>query len=220
MRITRVVLAFVVIAMTGGRALAAKALELGPGTACVLMSESEATAKLGVKKRHVLACADPTGNVVRVVITRKGVVECSDSVQVASDGSGSITAPCGAIGRAHETTVPPVVNLSGAWVTDVDVSAVDSSIGPVTCVSQVGQNGGAIDIVATCDVLGQPGEFSGSGVIAFKGYTFAAFGTAVIPVYGPCSDGRMSATVTPDGQSMSGKLRCNSLEVEFRAHRQ
>src|SRR5262245_33663921 len=189
MRITRVVLAFVVIAMLGGRALAAEALPLGQGTACVLMPEAEAKAKLGVKRSHVLACADPTGKVVRVVITRKGVVECSDSVQVATDGSGSAAAPCQAVSSAHAGTVPPVVNLSGAWVTDVDVTGVDSSIGRVTCLSQVGQNGGAIDITATCEVLGQPGNFSGSGVIAFKGLTFASFGSAVIPVYGPCSDG-------------------------------
>ena len=49
------------------------------------MPEAEAKAKLGIKKRHVLACADPTGKVVRVVITRRGLVECSDSVQVGSD---------------------------------------------------------------------------------------------------------------------------------------
>src|SRR4030095_7690859 len=102
MRIARVVLACVVIGMLGGRALAAEALPLGEGTACVLMPESEAKAKLGVKKRHVLACADPTGKVGRVVITRKGLVECSDSVQVASDGSGSAAAPCQAISSAHE----------------------------------------------------------------------------------------------------------------------
>ncbi len=215
MRIMSLVSAFVVVAIAVGRALAAEPLPLGQGTACVLMPEAEAKAKLGVKKRHVLACADPTGKVVRVVITRKGVVECSDSVQIASDGSGSTAAPCQAVSSAHEATVPPVVNLTGPWVTDVD-----SLIGPVTCVSQVGQNGSAIDIVATCDVLGQPGDFSGSGVIAFKGYTFAAFGTAVIPVYGSCFDSRMSATVAPDGQSMSGQLRCNSLVVDFRAHRQ
>jgi hypothetical protein len=28
------------------------------------------------------------------------------------------------------------------------------------------------------------------------------------------------AVVAPDGQSMTGKLRCDSLEVPFRAHRQ
>jgi hypothetical protein len=215
MRIMSLVSAFVVVAIAVGRALAAEPLPLGQGTACVLMPEAEAKAKLGVKKRHVLACADPTGKVVRVVITRKGLVECSDSVQIASDGSGSTAAPCQAVSSAHEATVPPVVNLTGPWVTDVD-----SPIGPVTCISQVGQNGGAIEIGATCDILGQPGDFSGSGIIAFKGYTFAAFGSAVIPQYGPCFDSRMSANVAPDGQSMSGQLRCGSIVLEFRAHRQ
>jgi hypothetical protein len=215
MRITRVVLAFVVIAMLGARALAAEALPLGEGTACVLMSEAEAKAKLGVKKRHVLACADTTGKVVRVVITRKGTVECSDAVQVAGDGSTANAQPCGAISRAHEATVPPLVNLTGVWVTDVD-----SLIGPVQCLSQVGQNGNTIDIFASCDVLGQPGNFTGTGTIVFKGYRLASFGRAQIPQYGTCLDGGMSAEVTPDGQSMTGTLRCNSLEVPFRAHRQ
>jgi hypothetical protein len=215
MRITRVVLAFVVIAMLGGRALAAEALPLGPGTACVLMPEAEAKAKLGVKKRHVLACADTTGQVVRVVITRKGQVECNDTVQVASDGSGENAQPCHAVSSAHQSTVPPVVNLTGVWTTDVD-----SLIGPVRCVSQVGQNGNLIDIFASCDVLGQPGNFTGSGTIGFVGYTFVAGGSAVIPQYGTCFNGGMTATVTPDGQSMSGTLRCDSLEVPFSAHRQ
>jgi len=215
MRITRVVLAFVVIAILGGRALAAEALPLGAGTACVLMPEAEAKAKLGVKKRHVLACADPTGKVVRVVITRKGLVECSDSVQVASDGSGTNTEPCRAVSTAHEATVPPVVNLTGSWVTDVD-----SLIGPVRCDTQVGQNGSTIDIFASCDVLGQPGNFTGSGTIAFVGYTFLAQGSAVIPQYGTCFNGGMNATVAPDGQSITGTLRCDSLEVPFRSHRQ
>src|SRR5262245_51285492 len=128
MRITRVVLAFVVIAMLGGKALAAEALPLGQGTACVLMPEAEAKAKLGVKKRHVLACADPTGKVVRVVITRKGTVECSDAVQVASDGSTANDKPCRSVSSAHEATVPPLVNLTGSWVTDAD-----TPIGPVQC---------------------------------------------------------------------------------------
>jgi hypothetical protein len=215
MRITRVVLAFVVIAVTGGRALAAKPLELGPGTACVLMPESEAKAKLGVKKRHVLACADTTGKVVRVVITRKGDVECSDAVQVASDGTTSNAQPCGAVSSAHEATVPPVVNLTGHWVTDVE-----STIGSVRCDSQVGQNGNTIDIFASCDVLGQPGNFTGTGTIGFVGHTFGAFGRAEIPVYGTCLNGGMRGTVAPDGQSMSGTLRCNTLEVPFSAHRQ
>jgi hypothetical protein len=214
MRITRVVLAFVVIAIAGGRALAAEALPLGDGTACVLMPEAEAKAKLGVKKRHVLACADTTGKIVRVVITRKGAVECSDSVQVAGDGSTANGQPCRAVSSAHAATVPPLVNLTGSWVTDVD-----SLIGPVQCLSQVGQNGKTIDIFASCDVLGQPGNFTGSGDIAFAGYTFLAQGSADIPVYGSCFNGGMTATVTPDGQSMTGMLRCGSLEVPFRAHR-
>jgi len=214
MRITRVVSAFVVVATLTGSALAAEPLPLGQGTACVLMSEGEAKAKLGVKKRHVLACADPTGKVVRVVITRKGLVECSDTVQVASDGSTTNAEPCRSVTSANQATVPPVVNLSGEWVTDVD-----SPIGPVTCLSQVGQNGSTIDIFATCDVLGQPGNFSGSGTIAFKGYSFASFGRADIPQYGTCLNGGMSATVAPDGQSMSGTLRCDSLAVPFTARR-
>jgi hypothetical protein len=214
MRVTRVMLAFVVIALPGERALAAEALPLGAGTACVLMPEAEAKAKLGVKKRHVLACADTTGKVVRVVITRKGVVECSDTVQVASDGSTANGQPCRAVSSAHEATVPPLVNLDGSWVTDVD-----SLIGPVQCLSRVGQNGNTIDIFASCDVLGQPGNFTGSGTIGFVGYRFAAFGRADIPQYGTCLDGRMSADVTPDGQSMTGTLSCGSLEVPFRAYR-
>jgi hypothetical protein len=214
MRITRVVLAFVVIAMAGERALAATALPLGPGTACVLMPESEATAKLGVKKRHVLACADVTGKVVRVVITRKGLVECTDTVQVASDGSGANAQPCHAVSSAHESTVPPVVNLTGSWATDVD-----TPIGPVRCATQVGQNGSTIDIVASCDVAGQPGNFTGSGAIAFVGYRFLAQGSAEIPQYGTCTNGGMNATVEPDGQSITGTLRCDSIEVPFSSHR-
>ena len=215
MRITRVVLAFVVTVMLGDRAIAAEALPLGPGTACVLMPEAEAKAKLGVKKRHVLACADPTGKVVRVVITRKGLVECSDSVEMASDGSRSTAAPCQAVSKAHEAAVPPVVNLTGAWVTDVD-----SPVGLVTCVSQIGQNGSAIDIVATCDILGQPGEFTGNGTIGFAGFRFGSIGRAVIPQWGTCTDGGMRGTVAPDGQSMSGQLNCGSIVLEFRARRQ
>ena len=215
MRITRVVLAFVVIAMLGGRALAAEPLPLGEGTACVLMPEVEAKAKLGVKKRHVLACADTTGKVVRVVITRKGTVECSDQVQVASDGSTANDKPCRAVSSAHEATVPPLFNLTGSWVTDVD-----SGSDPVHCLSRVGQNGSTIDIFAECDVLGQPGSFTGTGTIVFKGYRLDAFGRAEIPLYGTCLNGGMSAEVAPDGQSMTGTLRCNSLEVPFRAHRQ
>jgi hypothetical protein len=214
MRLTRVVSAFVVVATLTGSALAAEPLPLGQGTACVLMPEGEAKAKLGLKKRHVLACADPTGKVVRVVITRKGVVECSDTVQVASDGSTTNAEPCRSVTSAHQATVPPVVNLSGVWVTDVD-----SPSGPVTCLSQVGQNGNTIGIFATCDVLGQPGNFSGTGTIGFVGYTFGSFGTANIPQYGTCLNGGMSATVAPDGQSMSGTLRCNSLVVPFTARR-
>ena len=214
MRITRVVLAFVVIAMLGGRALAAEALPLGEGTACVLMPEAEAKAKLGVKKRHVLACADPTGKVVRVVITRKGVVECSDAVQVASDGSTANGQPCRAVSSAHAATVPPLVNLTGSWVTNID------TIDAVQCLSRVGQNGNTIDIFASCDFLGQSGNFTGTGTIVFKGYKLDAFGRAEIPLYGTCLNGGISAEVTPDGQSMTGTLRCTPLEVPFRAHRQ
>ena len=216
MRVTRLVLAFVAIALLGERAFGAETLPLGDGTACVLISEPEAKAKLGVKKRHVLACADTTGKVVRVVITRKGTVECSDAVQVASDGSTAANGkPCRAVSSAHQASVPPLVNLTGSWVTDVD-----SLIGPVQCLSQVGQSGNTIDIFASCDVLGQPGNFTGTGTIGFVGYTFGAAGSAVIPQYGTCFNGGMTATVAPDGQSMSGTLRCDSLEVPFSAHRQ
>jgi hypothetical protein len=214
MRITRIVSAFVVVAVLVGRALAAEPLSLGQGTACVLMPEREAKAKLGVKKRHVLACADATGKVVRVVITRKGTVECSDAVQVASDGSATNAAPCRAVKSAHEATVPPVVNISGAWATNVDT--LD---GLVTCVSQVAQDGGAITVAATCDIFGFPGDFSGSGSIAFEGYTFSARGPAYVPGWGPCGIGGIDATIAPDGQSMSGTLTCDSIVVTFSARR-
>jgi hypothetical protein len=205
-----VVCVSIVVAASAVRA--AQPLSLGQGTACVLMAEREAKAMLGTRKRHVLACAGPTGTVVRVVISRKGTVECTDAVQVGGDGSTSTAGPpCRAVTTAHEGTVPPVVNLTGAWITDVD-----SLIGPVHCLSQVEQDGAAIYIGATCDI---GGEFTGNGTIDFEGYAFTSQGSAQVPVYGYCAAGSMAATVGPDGQSMSGTLACDGLIIPFTAHR-
>ncbi len=213
MLLGRTVLVTAVLSLTGAATLrGATPLSLGLGTACVLMPEREAKVMLGVKKRHVLACAGPTGSVVRVIITRKGAVECTDAVQVGRDGSTTgIGAPCGVVASASRTVVPPVVNLSGSWRTNVD-----STIGPVSCLSQVGQDGTSITIAAVCSV----GEFTGSGAIDFDGLKFTSRGSAQVPIYGFCPDGAMDATITPDGQSMMGTLSCGFLTVTFSAHRE
>jgi hypothetical protein len=212
MRVHRVLMASILVMALADAARAAQPLSLGPGTACVLMPEREAKQMLGVKKRHVLACAGPTGRIVRVVLTRKGNVECTDAVQV---GPGGETAndgtPCKAVSASQRATVPDVVNLAGAWHTNVD-----SLIGPVVCTSQVVQDGSFIAITATCDIGGQ---FTGTGSIEFDGFKFDSHGTAEVPIYGRCDDGRMSAIVAPDGQSMSGTLHCGFVEVTFRAFR-
>lgn len=192
-------------------ALAAETLPLGSGTACVLMSEREAKATLGVKKRHVLACAGPSGAVVRVVITRKGTVECTDSVQVAADGSkATLGAACRGVAPSRRATIPPVVNISGSWRT-----YVDSLIGLVTCVSQVDQDGSSITIHAACDV----GDFAGTGTIDFEGSAFSSRGDAQVPVFGYCSGGEMTGTVAADGQSMTGTLACGGFVVTYSATR-
>src|SRR5437867_6039701 len=88
-----------VLVLTVAPVFSAETLPLGPGTACVLVPEHEAKAMLGVKKRHLLACADSTGKVIRVVLTRRGKLDCIDGVQVArgfgycTDGQlyGSVT---------------------------------------------------------------------------------------------------------------------------------
>src|SRR5258706_9488014 len=167
-----VVCVSIVVAASAVRA--AQPLSLGQGTACVLMAEREAKAMLGTRKRHVLACAGPTGTVVRVVISRKGTVECTDAVQVGGDGSTSTAGPpCRAVTTAHEGTVPPVVNLTGAWITDVD-----SLIGPVHCLSQVEQDGAAIYIGATCDIGG--GGIGKRG-IGIQGESFPSHGSGPGP---------------------------------------
>ena len=185
---------------------------LGPGTACVMMREAEAKRMLGLRKRHVLACADRHGKVVRVVLTRKGIVECVDAVQVAGDGStATVGTPCKGLTSSAQSTVPPVVNVEGAWHTEVD-----SLIGLVVCTTQVVQNADRIEISATCD-LGA--AFQGNGLVTFDGLTFTATGPAEVPYYGHCGSGRMDAAVSPDGQSVTGTLTCDSLTVPFRSTR-
>ena len=77
---------------------ASTTVPLGAGTACVMMSERDAREMLGLKKRHVLACANPNGTVTRVVLTRKGAVECTDTVQVNGSGEGSVAVGAAGLG--------------------------------------------------------------------------------------------------------------------------
>ena len=70
--------------------IAADTLALGAGTACRMMPERETREMLGLKKRHVLSCANPDGTVTRVVFTRKGTVDCTDTVRIDADGGSTV----------------------------------------------------------------------------------------------------------------------------------
>ncbi len=197
-------------------ALASTTVPLGAGTACVMMSERDAKAMLGLKRRHVLACANPNGTVTRVVVTRKGKVECTDTVQVDGGGAGSVVGtPCAGTERTAGPLVPDVVNLTGAWTSTIPF------VGGV-CDTQMTQNGETLQIEALCSFVqyGSGYTFSGNGDITFDGFTFDSHGTAVVPIFGTCGDGRMTGVVSPDGQSISGTIACGSIVLDFTAARQ
>jgi len=192
---------------SGTIARAATPLPLGTGTACVLVPERDAKTLLGVKKRHVLACADPSGKVVRVLITRRGTVDCVDGVQVGPNGKGSdVQKACAGIRPASTGAVPAVVNLSGSWQTTLP--------GIGLCDIQVTQDGDALTLSVGC-----PGTtLNGSGTIDFNGFSFDSHGTTYISGLGAC-DGRLVGTVTPDGQHTTGTASCGAFGVGFTADR-
>jgi hypothetical protein len=208
----RVAGAIGVLLLTVASVFAAETLPLGAGTACVLVSEHETKAMFGLKKRHVLACADPTGKVVRVVVTRKGTVDCVDGVQVARDGSGTVVGrACPGITPTAAPTVPPVFNLTGSWTTTV--------YGLGTCATDVDQDGDAISITADCSLGAFSGTFSGSGTITFRGFAFDSHGSADVPGFGHCDDGELSGSVTHDGQHIDGQVSCFGASLSISADR-
>jgi len=193
---------------------AAETLPLGQGTACVLVPEHDTAAMFGVRKRHVLACADPTGKVVRVLITRHGKVDCVDDVQVGRDGGGTVLGrACAGLRPTATGAVPPVVNLSGSWTTTV------STFG--TCATHVDQDGEDIRITADCELgpYSGSGRFSGSGTIRFRGFSFAARGSADVPFFGHCDDGELFGSVTRDGQHIEGAVTCLGATLSITADR-
>jgi len=194
------------------RVFAAETLPLGQGTACVLVSEHDTKLMFGVKKRHVLACADPTGKVTRVLITRHGTVDCVDGVQVGRDGGGTVVGrACSGVRPSATAEVPPVVNLSGSWTTTV------SGLG--TCATDVVQDGEAITITADCALGAFSGAFSGSGTITFRGFTFGSHGSADVPGFGHCDDGQLFGSVTRDGQHIEGTVSCYGSTLSISADR-
>lgn len=198
--------------------LAADTLALGAGTACRMMPERETKAMLGLKKRHVLSCANPDGTVTRVVFTRKGTVDCTDTVHIDAGGASTVVGEtCSPKSQTAGPLVPDVFNLSGAWISYL------SAFG-ATCDTQIAQNGAEIAVDATCNVtaVGVPsGTYlvSGRGGIVFEGHAFDIHAATTAPVVGNC-EGRMTGQVSPDGQSMSGTVSCGGFEFGYTAGRQ
>lgn len=174
-------------------------LPLGTGTACVMMSEAETRAQLGVKRRHAIVCADPSGMVTRVLVGRKGTVTCSDTVRVRASGRDMVGAPCAGI-RAHDLTeAPGVVNLSGTW-----------SVPPCSAIV-VEQSGASISISSDCGIYG---TLQGSGQIDFDADTFRSSGSATLAGTS-CSRAGMNGSVSEDGQSIEGSIYCDQYSFTF-----
>ena len=208
-------LAVLSLAITGVAA-AGEVLPLGPGTACTLTSQAEVRRTLGVRGRHVLSCASPSGTIVRAYLTRRGRVACSERLQVGSDGGLTpIGASCG--GRAGSGTAVDVqnaaepINLSGTW--SVDVSFVAS------CTVSVVQDGDDLTLTGTCPGFGTLG---GTGKISFSERTFTTDGSAsgsIPDQYCPGATVHMTGSVAPDGQTADGSLTCGSYSLSFYSRR-
>jgi hypothetical protein len=207
-----VALSFVAFA---GIAMAGEVLPLGPGTACTLASQREARKTLGVRGRHVLTCASPTGTLVHVYVTRAGRVACTERLQVGGDGRMTpIGASCG--GRVAGQTAPKAqdigepINLTGNWVVDAGVA---------TCTVSVVQDGDTLSVDGTCPGNGTLG---GSGTISFMDRTFATEGPAsggIASQYCPGETVRMTGQVSPDGQTVDGTVTCGVYTLSFRSQR-
>ena len=74
-------------------------------------------------------------------------------------------------------------------------------------------------ITAECALGIYSGSFSGSGTIRFDGFVFDSRGPAQVPGYGYCGDGRLSGSVTPDGQHLGGTVSCAGASLPITADR-
>jgi hypothetical protein len=201
------------ILLAAGTASAEVALPLGAGTACALLQQGEVHKQLGVRGRHVLACASPSGAVVRVFVTASGQVACLDHEQVGADGQPTtLGTPCVAgptATGAQARATAGVVNLTGSW--NVQVFGI-------TCEVDVMQNGDGLQVSGTCPAFG---SFAGSGTISFADHTFDSTGTVSGFLAPFCEPGsaQMSGSVTPDGQAVGGSLGCGAYSLAFTAQR-
>lgn len=207
--VTSLVLALAGIAAGG------QALPLGRGTACTLTSQREVQRMLGVRGKHVLACADPDGTLVRVYVSRAGRVACTERLQVAGDGRMTpIGASCG--GQATGKAAPKAqdigepVNLSGDWFVDA---------GFATCTVRVLQDGDRLTLTGTCP---GNGTLDGSGTVSFTDQRFVTEGPAsggIAAQYCPGETVRLEGTVSPDGQTVDGTVTCGGYVLSFRSQR-
>ena len=198
-----------------GIAVAGQALSLGAGTACTLASQREARKTLGVRGKHVLACASPAGTLARVYITRAGRVACVEQLQVARDGRMTpIGASCRGVATGETASkaqdIGEPINLSGNWSVEAAVA---------TCTLSVVQDGGDLALDGTCPVVG---TLSGRGTISFTGQTFRTEGSAsggIVEMFCPGEMVRMDGTVSPDGQTVDGNVTCGIYALSFRSRR-
>ena len=200
-----------------GVAAAGQVLPLGPGTACTLTSQAEVRRTVGVRGRHVLSCASPSGTVVRAYLTRRGKIACTERLQVGSDGR---LTPLGAscvsrAGNGTSTNVENVgepINLTGAWSVEVTFLA--------SCTVIVVQDGDDLRLEGTCPAFG---TLAGTGKISFTERTFATEGSAsgsIPDQYCPGAIVRMTGHVSPDGQSVDGSLTCGAYSLTFYSRRE
>jgi hypothetical protein len=199
--------------LAAGVAGGEQALPLGKGTACAMLRQGEVRKELGVRGRHVLTCASPSGDVVRVFLTATGKVTCIDREQVGADGKATMLGARCVVGAtatpAASVAKAGVVNLTGSW---------NVSVFGTTCQVDVVQDGDGLQVNGTCPLFGQ---FAGTGSISFADHTFDSTGTVSGFLEDLCQleSARMSGTVTADGQGVQGSVGCGSESLGFTAVR-
>jgi hypothetical protein len=199
--------------LAAGVAAGEQALPLGKGTACAMLRQGEVRSQLGVRGKHLLTCASPSGDVVRVFLTATGKVTCIDHEQVGADGKAiRLGTPCVAAATASPAASVPtagVVNLTGSW---------NVSVYGTTCQVDVVQDGNALQVNGTCPLFGQ---FAGTGSISFADHTFDSTGTVSGFLESLCQleSARMSGSVTADGQRVQGLVGCGPSSLDFTAVR-
>ena len=206
----------VLISLTmAGIAAAGEVLPLGPGTACTLTSQAEVRRTFGVRGRHVLSCASPSGTIVRAYLTRRGQIACTERLQTQSDGGltpigESCSGRAGGGTRANFQDVAEPINLSGDWSVDVSFAL---------CAVSVIQDGDELTLTGTCPGFGTLG---GTGKISFTERTFTTEGTAsgsIPDEYCPGASVRMTGHVSPDGQTADGSVTCGVYSLSFYSRR-